>query len=127
MAVRVLYEVLSRGLAECWALSAECSLSNSSIVTRTIFPSAITSFLPRNIGAFTTACSASKAKTAAGRFQAPNSSTKKEAVSDETASQKIKSQIAYFEDIFGAAGIAVSFARMVSVCRASPRSSSLYF
>jgi hypothetical protein len=33
----------------------------------------------------------------------------------------------YFELFTGALGIAVSFARIESVCSASPRSSSLYF
>jgi hypothetical protein len=52
--------------------------------------------------------------------------TKKEAVACETASQK-KVECDYFAAFTCALGIAVSFARIVSVCSASPRSSSLYF
>ncbi len=51
----------------------------------------------------------------------------KEAVPDETASDEKVEWFFYFALFTGASGIAVSFARIESVCSASPRSSSLYF
>jgi len=51
---------------------------------------------------------------------------KKEAAPDETASDE-KVEGVYFALFTGASGIAVSLARIESVCSASPRSSSLYF